>query len=130
LLGLARDWGKGIGPVALLACPPGEQHDIPLIVFGISLRASGWRIAFLGADTPVATLEQTSEVLRPEAVVLNAVRPAPLRKIELELAALAVRVTVALGGAGADPELAVRIGAIHLDGDPVSAASRLAVSRR
>src|SRR5688572_28720824 len=34
LLGLARGWGQGIGPLALLACVPGEQHDLGLIAFG------------------------------------------------------------------------------------------------
>ena len=28
LLGLARGWGRGLGPLALLACLPGEQHDL------------------------------------------------------------------------------------------------------
>ncbi|HEY6015339.1 MAG TPA: MerR family transcriptional regulator, partial [Gaiellaceae bacterium] len=31
LLGLARGWGVGAGPLALLACPPGERHDVGLI---------------------------------------------------------------------------------------------------
>src|SRR5690348_5409911 len=32
LAGLARGWGSGNGPQALLACPPGEQHDLALMV--------------------------------------------------------------------------------------------------
>src|ERR1041385_2374460 len=31
LLGLARGWGSGLGPRAILACAPGEQHDLGLI---------------------------------------------------------------------------------------------------
>ncbi len=31
LLSLARMWGRGSGPLALLACAPGEQHDITLL---------------------------------------------------------------------------------------------------
>src|SRR5262249_20066340 len=41
LLGLARCWGRGLGPRALLACAPGEQHDLGLIAFGLALRARG-----------------------------------------------------------------------------------------
>jgi methanogenic corrinoid protein MtbC1 len=52
LLGLGRGWGQGIGPLALLACLPGEQHDLGLIAFGLALEARGWRIANLGSDTP------------------------------------------------------------------------------
>ena len=56
LLGLARGWGQGGGPLAILACAPSELHDLPLIAFGLALRAHGWRIAFLGPDTPLGTL--------------------------------------------------------------------------
>src|SRR5207342_425891 len=35
LLGLARGWGAGVGPHALLACPPGEFHDLGLLAFGL-----------------------------------------------------------------------------------------------
>jgi MerR family transcriptional regulator, light-induced transcriptional regulator len=48
LLGRARGWGTGGGPVGLLACLPGEQHDLGLICFGLALRGQGWRITFLG----------------------------------------------------------------------------------
>lgn len=54
LLGLARDWGQGGGPLALLGSPPGELHDLGLICFGLALRAHGWRIAFLGASEALA----------------------------------------------------------------------------
>jgi len=56
LLGLARGWDGGSGPRALLACPSGELHDLGLICFGIALRGHGWRITYLGADTPQSTL--------------------------------------------------------------------------
>jgi DNA-binding transcriptional MerR regulator len=36
LLALARGWERGAGPAALLACAPGEQHDLPLILFGLA----------------------------------------------------------------------------------------------
>ena len=56
LLGLARGWGSGSGPLAVLACPPGEEHDLGLLALGIVLRARGWRVAYLGPDTPMETL--------------------------------------------------------------------------
>ena len=126
LLGVARGWGRGAGPIALLACPPGEQHDLPLLLFGIPLREAGWRIVFLGAETPISTVERAVAVVAPRAVVLSAARPEPLRAVEQELAALATRVTVAIGGQGADAALAERVGAVLLDGDPVEAANSLA----
>lgn len=126
LLGLAREWGRGIGPIAVLACPPDERHDLPLIMFGIALRSSGWRIAFLGADTPIATIEQAVVSLEPRAVVLSTVETDRLQAVERDLAALTARTTVAVGGAGADSALAEQMGAIYLPGDPVAAATEFA----
>lgn len=130
LLGLARGWGRGAGPVAVLASPPGEQHDLPLLIFGIALRESGWRIAFLGANTPIATIEHAAESLDASAVILSAVTPERLDGVEDELTALNTRRPVALGGAGAHPGLATRTGAALLKGDPVSAAARFPPQRR
>ena len=126
LLGLARGWGRGTGPLAVLACPPGEQHDLPLLLFGIPLRQTGWRIVFLGGETPISTVERAVAAVAPRAVVLSAARPEPLRAVEHELAALATRVAVAIGGQGADAALAERAGAVLLDGDPVEAANGFA----
>ena len=123
LLGLARGWGRGGGQVAVLACPPGEQHDLALLLFGIALREAGWRIAYLGADAPIATIESAAATVHTRAVVLSTVTPERLLAVEPELAELASRRTVAIGGAGADPELVERLGAVLLQGDPVAAAA-------
>jgi DNA-binding transcriptional MerR regulator len=126
LLGVARGWGRGSGSVALLACAPGEMHDLPLVLFGIALRAAGWRIVFLGADTPIATIERAAETIAPAAVIFATTVPEPLLAVEPEVADLATRVPVAIGGRAADRALAERIGAILLEGDPALAAATLA----
>ena len=126
LMGLARGWERGIGPLALLACPSGEQHDLPLLLFGISLRSAGWRIAFLGADTPIETIERAATVLQPDAVVLCAVAPEHLLAVERDLTELARRTTVAIGGPGVDSALAERVGAVRLEGDLMTAAAAFA----
>ena len=43
----------GVRGSAVLACAPGEHHDIGLLMLAVMLRADGWRVEFLGADTPV-----------------------------------------------------------------------------
>ena len=70
LLGLARGWDRGSGPRAVLACPPGERHDLGLVIFGLALREHGWRITFLGADTPPETVVDTGAGRTTAAVVL------------------------------------------------------------
>jgi MerR family transcriptional regulator, light-induced transcriptional regulator len=128
LLGLARGWDRGEGPRAVLACAPGELHDLPQIAFGIALRGLGWRVTFLGADTPVDTLAAAADRLRPTLVVVSAVVAGRLEDCAAELAELARRHPLALAGAGASEELAARVGASLLAGDPVAAAASRAAA--
>jgi methanogenic corrinoid protein MtbC1 len=126
LLGLARGWDRGSGPRAVLAGPPEERHDLGLLIFGLALREHGWRITFLGADTPLETLAETVHQLAPDAVVLAATTSARFDAIASPLRALATETTVWLGGAGADADVAVRAGAGLLDVPPVAAAALVA----
>ena len=125
LLGLARGWGQGRGPTAVLACLPGEQHDIGLIAFGITLYRRGWRIIYLGPDTPIATIGQATDSIAPDLVVLAGTVPEPFAAHDDAIADLARHTMVALGGAGATAELTTRTGARLLGQDPVSAAERV-----
>ncbi len=126
LLGLARGWGSGDGPIGLLACLPGEQHDLGLICFGLALRARGWRITFLGPDTPLATITDTARLLRPALVVVNAALPERTAGAEPGLAELAGYGPLALAGGGANETIAQTIGALYLAEDPVTAAGSVA----
>lgn len=126
LLGLARNWGSGRGPMALLACPGGELHTIGLQCFGLALRAQGWRITYLGADTPTAALARVASQVQPSYVVLSSVNGSVYHRRSDELAELAADVPTAVGGAGASPRLAAAIGAHLLADDPVTAAAQLA----
>jgi MerR family transcriptional regulator, light-induced transcriptional regulator len=123
LLALARGWERGDGQSALVACASGEQHDLPLIVFGLALRNRGWRILFLGADTPAGTVAETADQLAPTLVVISAVDAEALRREAPALKALAHDHRLSLAGAGADPALARALGCGVLVGDPVAAAA-------
>jgi DNA-binding transcriptional MerR regulator len=127
LLGLARGWDQGSGPRAVLACAPGELHDLSLIVFGLALRRHGWRITYLGADTPLATVAETAGTLDPDIVVLVAIAIS-LDDERDALAVLATQRPLALAGHGVGHELAESIGARRLAGDPVTEAERLALA--
>jgi DNA-binding transcriptional MerR regulator len=125
LAGLARGWGNGHGPRAVLACPPGELHDLALMVFGIVLNRSGWRIDYLGMITPVDELPRTVAMRRPDLVVLAATLPENLEPLAPQLTTLALHAPLALAGAGATPELADAVGARLLTGDPVTEAENV-----
>ena len=122
--GLARGWGSGHGPRALLACPPGELHDLALMVFGIVLNRNGWRIEYLGANTPVEELERAVDVAHPDLVVVAATLRESLKPLRPELAALARRAPLALAGAGVTPDIASAVGARLMADDPVTEAER------
>ena len=126
LLALARLWGRGGGPLAILACAPGERHDIGLIAFGLVLRSHGWRILFLGADTPLQTVADAAAAKAPELVVVAAMDGARLEAVGGELRRLARSTRLVLSGAGASEKLCARLHVDRLDGDLVSAADAVA----
>ena len=129
LLGLARGWDRGGGPRALLACAPGEQHDLGLIAFGLALRGRGWRITYLGQDTPLETLAETAGSIGPQAIVIAAASPERLAHSGAKLRSLASTATVWLGGPGANAALAKKANAEYLDVDPLTAANRVAAAK-
>jgi DNA-binding transcriptional MerR regulator len=127
LMGLARGWAGG-GPHAVLACAPDEEHDVALIMFGIALHRRGWRITFLGARTPVDSLRDAAHANSADLVVVAATEPDRLESVAADLRRLARHVQIAIAGAGATPAIARTIRATLLDGDPVTAAGRIAVA--
>jgi methanogenic corrinoid protein MtbC1 len=132
LLGLARGWGRGLGPHALLACPPGEGHDLGLLMFGIVLHRGGWRVGYFGVDTPLEDLLPVARAVEPDLVVLAASDPAHFRPWTAMLGELGTVAPLLLGGEGAR-RLAGTIDAAHppevLTEDPVTAAERLTAAR-
>jgi len=126
LFALARFWDRGTGPLALLACAPGETHDITLLAFALVLRSHGWRILFLGADTPIATLTRAADTTKPAIAVVSSFDPTLLVAQAASLRRLARLVPLSLAGPGATDELCARLGARRLDGDLVAAADEVA----
>jgi len=120
LLALSRGWDRGVGPRALLACAPGDLHDLPLICLGLALHRRGWRILFLGTDTPYDVVAVTARSEAPDLVVLASaqLRP-PVDNPALEqIAAVA---PLALAGRWPETDATP----IRIEGDPVSAAKTL-----
>lgn len=126
LMEIARGWGSGSGPRALLACPSGERHTIGLVAFGIALSRRRWRITYLGADTPADSIASAAKATDPRLIVLAVTAVSDAGAAVSEFQALAADYRVAVGGRGATRALAESVGARHLDTDPVSAAARLA----
>jgi DNA-binding transcriptional MerR regulator len=122
---LARGWGDGEGPRAVLACPPGEQHELGLLCFGLLLRGRGWRIAYFGAETPASDLTAAIGELSPDLVVLAATGAERFLDTAEGARALSAAARLAIGGAGASQAIADALGAELLPADPVTAAHGL-----
>ena len=125
LLGLAQGWGQGQGPGAILACVPGEHHELGLLVFGVALRRRGWRITYLGTDSPIGAVADIARSLAPAVVVLLSINPDNFLDHAREIKKLAKQVPVMIAGTGATPEVARHTQTRVLDQDPVSAAETI-----
>jgi MerR family transcriptional regulator, light-induced transcriptional regulator len=115
---------RGVG---VLACAPGEQHELGLLMLACLLRADGWEVIYLGQSTPVA-----------DAVAITREHDAPLLAFSVTMCdhveafagafdALAsddLPATV-IGGASASDALAERIGARYMGDDLATAVPAL-----
>ncbi len=108
-------------PRAVLACPPGERHDLMLLCFALLLGERGWRTTFLGADTPIDALVTAARAADVDAVVVASNRKGRLTVHRQVLAELAVDHPVYLAGPGADEEVARLLRVRLLPADVVEA---------
>jgi DNA-binding transcriptional MerR regulator len=125
LLGLAQGWGQGQGPGAVLACLPGEHHELGLLAFGVALRRRGWRITYLGTNSPIGAVADIARSLRPAVVVLLSMNPDNFLDHAREIKKLAKQVPIVIAGMGATLEVARQTQTRVLDQDPVSAAETI-----
>jgi MerR family transcriptional regulator, light-induced transcriptional regulator len=124
---LISDGQGGVHGVAVLACAPGERHDVGLLMLAVMLRADGWRVEFLGADTPVASAISFARDVGATMLCLSASRTESLdmlREALLEAGAPA-GVALVLGGSAVTPEIARDLRATYADGELDLAVARL-----
>lgn len=63
---------RSISPI-ILACAPGELHEIGLLMLGVLLRQRRFPIIFLGQSLPLKDLADFVEDIRPSLILLTAV---------------------------------------------------------
>lgn len=125
LMGLGHGWDRGPGRLAILACAPGELHDIGLISFAVALARDGWRICYLGQDQPVGALSEVARAEHADLIVISSIDPARFAAVAADLRALGRRSVLAIGGAGATADVAKKVHARLLPNDPIDAAREL-----
>lgn len=108
---LADTRGSARG-VAVLACAPGERHELGLLMLAIMMRADGWQVAYLGSDTPVADAFTLASDVRARLLCISTTLADRLASLgdELAYAELSEQTTLVLGGAAMTPTLARDLG--------------------
>lgn len=59
------------GPRVLMACLPGERHEVGLLLFALAANDAGYRPVVLGADMPLLELTPAAEKVGADAIVLS-----------------------------------------------------------
>jgi excisionase family DNA binding protein len=104
ILDRMRDPGGERVARSTLACPPGEQHDLPLRMVRLILEWEGWETDYLGADVPFeaatqAARERHSDVMFMSSPIADSFQTNEFLSFATSLSRRGLR--VAVGGAWA-----------------------------
>jgi DNA-binding transcriptional regulator YhcF (GntR family) len=60
------------GPKILLACAPGDQHELGLLVLALSLRRRGFLVIYLGPNLSASEFHRVLDIVQPRLICLAA----------------------------------------------------------
>lgn len=97
-----------LGPLALVAGLSGERHELGFHLAAAVLAEKGWRIHFLGPDTPLEELQRSAVTLGVDGLFLSV---SQTTKVGTALSVLGeelgAKMPIVAGGKGATPALGV-----------------------
>lgn len=59
------------GPTIIVACPPGEEHDIAALAVAYQCRVRGCRVYYLGSNVPIEALVKLGRDVTPDLTILS-----------------------------------------------------------
>jgi methanogenic corrinoid protein MtbC1 len=59
------------GAKVVVACPPGEEHDIAALAVAYRCRVRGCRVYYLGANVPIASLANLCRTVKPDLTLIS-----------------------------------------------------------
>ena len=59
------------GATVVVACPPGEEHDLAALAVAYRCRMRGCRVYYLGANVPVLSLSKLCREVAPDLTILS-----------------------------------------------------------
>ena len=99
---LLADRREAVRGTAVLACAPGERHELGLLALAVLLQADGWLAVYLGADAPLESSCTLATRLGAQLLCLSAasVESITLLTDRLDEQRLPEQLRVLVGGAG------------------------------
>ena len=96
--------GNNRGSRLLLACLPGEFHELGSLLFGMSAMSRGYRLLFLGADLPLEQAALVASATNVNGIILSAVTVSLRGQLarELDEFASSLNLPVMLGGSASN----------------------------
>jgi DNA-binding transcriptional MerR regulator len=79
---LLSDTRPAVRGNAVLACAPGERHELGLLALAALLQADGWGIGYAGADMPLDAAYDLARRLDADILCLSASSGEALRRLE------------------------------------------------
>ena len=112
---------------AVLACAPGELHELGLMTLALHLAGDGWRVVYLGQNTPVGDAAAAADAARARLLAISVTMADrigeladALRETEQDR-----RCEVIVGGSPVDRKLAGVLGVRHVSSKPERATAAL-----
>lgn len=97
---LLRDRRAGVRGTAVLACAPGERHELGLLTLAVLLQADGWLALYLGPNTPLDSALAMAERADADLLCLSATTAESLEELSgFESSMLPPGTQLVIGGA-------------------------------
>jgi MerR family transcriptional regulator, light-induced transcriptional regulator len=117
-----------LGPAIVVACAPGEWHEIGSLMMAIFLRRAGFRTHYLGANTPIEDLVRFAREVKAEALMISVSNSEVLENLRSKARFLLEAAPLVVYGGGAfneRPEMAREFGGEYLGSSPARALEGL-----
>ncbi|MGL4609226.1 MAG: MerR family transcriptional regulator [Trueperaceae bacterium] len=104
----------------IVACAPTDQHELGPLMLAVAVRRAGYRVYYIGANTPISDLFEMSNQVMPIAIMLSASTPVATEKLMEEQHYFRnVSPLIIFGGTAfnENPELAKTLGGLYLAAD-------------
>jgi MerR family transcriptional regulator, light-induced transcriptional regulator len=112
IIRLLADRRPAVRGRVVLACAPGERHELGLLVLGALLAADGWSVVYLGAETPVVDALAIATQVDADVACFSVTLAQHVEVLAKELPqARARRPEIVVGGPPVDRRLAALLGA-------------------